>query len=275
MLLYKFVNLSCDASYDNFSLYKISKFKTFEEISIAIWLPDGINPVELTEEDVENGYIGYFMSEDESAVVAVMYVDVDGMSLEEYAEYLSAEAGAQFPGIMHTNAAPVARSRFAVSENHAENMIAMLAALPAGRMVVGSPQFDEAFIEDLRRSFGTPLKVAEGDSGETAHLKKVVEKIKGDLKASMDRGEDVAATLSDTFKELQKLGVYRFVLDRELAKLEQTDGVSDEDMDDFVKAANIMLEEKGLEPISLGRTARAILGEGEPAEDRPETEDQT
>ena len=197
----------------------------------------------------------------------------DGVSARE--TELSAAAGAQFPGIMHTNAAPVARSRFAVSENHAENMIAMLAALPAGRMIVGSPQFDEAFIEDLRRSFETPLKVAEDDSGETAHLKKVVEKIKGDLKAAMDRGEDVAATLTDTFKELQKLGVYRFVLDRELAKLEQTDGVTDTDMDDFVKAANIMLEEKGLEPISLGRIARTILGEGEHADDHAETEDQT
>ena len=69
-------------------------FYTFDEIAMKIWLPEGMYPVELTEEDQENGYIGYFMPEDESGAVAVVYVDVSGMSLEEYAEYLASEAGA-------------------------------------------------------------------------------------------------------------------------------------------------------------------------------------
>ncbi len=70
------------------------QFYTFDEIDIKIWIPDGINPTELTEEDTENGYIGYFMPDDESAAVAIMYVDVDGMTLEEYADYLTSEVGA-------------------------------------------------------------------------------------------------------------------------------------------------------------------------------------
>ncbi len=67
-------------------------FYTFDEIAIKIWMPEGLNPVELTEEDVEAGYIGYFQPEDESAAVAIMYVDVDGMTLEDYAAYLSDES---------------------------------------------------------------------------------------------------------------------------------------------------------------------------------------
>ena len=70
------------------------EFYTFDEIDMKIWLPEGMYPVELTEEDQENGYIGYFMTEDESGAVAVVYVDVNGMSLEEYGEYLASEAGA-------------------------------------------------------------------------------------------------------------------------------------------------------------------------------------
>ena len=70
------------------------EFYTFDEIDMKIWLPEGLNPVELTEEDRANGYIGYFMPEDESGAVAVVYVDVNGMSLEEYGEYLASEAGA-------------------------------------------------------------------------------------------------------------------------------------------------------------------------------------
>ncbi len=65
------------------------QFYTFDEIAIKIWLPDGINPVELSEEDKANGYIGYFMPEDQSCSVSVVYVDVQGMSLEDYAAQLS------------------------------------------------------------------------------------------------------------------------------------------------------------------------------------------
>jgi len=68
------------------------QFYTFDEIAVKIWLPDGMLPVELTEEDREKGYIGYFMPEDESAQMAVMYVDIKGMSLEEYAQELTSDS---------------------------------------------------------------------------------------------------------------------------------------------------------------------------------------
>ena len=70
------------------------QFHTFDEISVKIWIPDGMEAVELTEEDKAKGYIGYFRPADESAQMAVMYVDVKGMSLEDYAQYLSSEGGA-------------------------------------------------------------------------------------------------------------------------------------------------------------------------------------
>lgn len=67
------------------------QFYTFDEISVKIWLPDGMLPVELTEEDKANGYIGYFMPEDQSAQMAVVYLDTNGMSLDEYAQSLSSD----------------------------------------------------------------------------------------------------------------------------------------------------------------------------------------
>ena len=70
------------------------EFYTFDEVAVKIWLPEGMYPVELTEEEQEIGFIGYFMPEDESGAVSVVYVDVSGMSLEEYGEYLASEAGA-------------------------------------------------------------------------------------------------------------------------------------------------------------------------------------
>lgn len=64
------------------------QFYTFDEIAVKMWIPDGLNAVELTDEDKEAGYIGYFQPDDGSATVAVMYVDVQGMTLEDYAAKL-------------------------------------------------------------------------------------------------------------------------------------------------------------------------------------------
>jgi hypothetical protein len=61
---------------------------TFEQIAVAIFIPDGLAPAELPDES----YIGYFAAEDGSAV-AVQYVNVDGMDLETYAAALP-DAGA-------------------------------------------------------------------------------------------------------------------------------------------------------------------------------------
>ena len=71
------------------------QFYTFDEIAVKMWLPDGINPVELTDEDKENGYIGYFAADDQSAAVAVMYVDLGGMSLEDYSAQVAEVGGTE------------------------------------------------------------------------------------------------------------------------------------------------------------------------------------
>ena len=66
------------------------EFKTFDEISVKIWIPDTLQAVELSDDDRENGYIGYFA--DENSAVAVQYVDMNGMSLEEYEAALKEDA---------------------------------------------------------------------------------------------------------------------------------------------------------------------------------------
>ena len=63
-------------------------FYTFDEISVQIWVPAVLENIELGQEDVDAGYIGYFQAADGSAAVGVQYVNVDGMSLEDYAAAL-------------------------------------------------------------------------------------------------------------------------------------------------------------------------------------------
>lgn len=66
------------------------EFKTFDEISVKIWIPEVLQAAELSDEDRENGYIGYFASDD--AAVAVQYVNMEGMSLEEYEAQLKEDS---------------------------------------------------------------------------------------------------------------------------------------------------------------------------------------
>ena len=63
------------------------EFKTFDEISVKIWIPDVLKTVEGAEDR-----IGFYMTEDESAAVSVQYLDMNGMSLEEYEAALKEDA---------------------------------------------------------------------------------------------------------------------------------------------------------------------------------------
>ena len=67
-------------------------FVTFDEIAVKVFVPTGANAVELSDEDKANGYIGYFTDESGDAI-AVQYVNVDGMSLEDYKASLEGTEG--------------------------------------------------------------------------------------------------------------------------------------------------------------------------------------
>lgn len=67
-------------------------FVTLDEVAVQIWLPDTLKEVELTDEDREEGFIAYYETDEdaeEKAAVSVVYVDLDGMELEEYAKQLA------------------------------------------------------------------------------------------------------------------------------------------------------------------------------------------
>lgn len=81
-------------------------FVCFDEIDLMMWVPDAMPEVELSEEDTENGYIGYFQAEDESAAASVMYVDVNGLDLEGYKEELENTDGVENVEYVRINGAP-------------------------------------------------------------------------------------------------------------------------------------------------------------------------
>ena len=67
-------------------------FVTLEEIALKLYIPATFEQAELTDEDREAGYIAYFAM-GENMGVGIQYVDMSGMSLEEYAQRLTEEYG--------------------------------------------------------------------------------------------------------------------------------------------------------------------------------------
>ncbi len=65
-------------------------FYTFDQLSVAIWIPTGMVPAELPDDS----YIGYFVPEDGSeGAVAACYVDMNGADLDTYRDAVEQVGG--------------------------------------------------------------------------------------------------------------------------------------------------------------------------------------
>ena len=64
-------------------------FIRLDEVDAKIWIPDYLESITLSEEDVANGSIAMFMPEDESEMVYISYFDVNYLSLEAFQTQLS------------------------------------------------------------------------------------------------------------------------------------------------------------------------------------------
>ena len=70
----------------------LGDFVAFDEIALKMWVPSVFEAVELSDDDKAQGYIGYYLAADGSAITA-MYFNAGVSTLEEYKE-LVAQSGA-------------------------------------------------------------------------------------------------------------------------------------------------------------------------------------
>lgn len=63
------------------------EFVTLDDIGLKVWLPTALEEIELTDEDLEDGFIAYFMSEDETLSIGVT-VHEAGATFDDYIAYL-------------------------------------------------------------------------------------------------------------------------------------------------------------------------------------------
>ena len=140
----------------------------------------------------------------------------------------------------------------------AEEDIAKLIVAKPGQFFIPGV-YGQRFINSFKKSLEQPTIILEEDSEETKELKRQVIEIKADLKARMDAGEDISKIMEETENELRAMSAYQKDLTSELKALRLDDSVSDDEFEDYVKAANILLKERGMGEIKMPKIHQARL----------------
>ena len=151
-------------------------------------------------------------------------------------------------------------------------MLAHLLVVEPGEGFVGDSEsiyagFEKAFLKTL----DDPIIYDKDDSEYVKELKLGVQGLRQELKEIHDRGESIEKALIETRDQLQQLGLYRQELETQVLTMSE-DGMSQQDYDDLVKAANIMLEERGSKPLELPSTVKHAVRLGTLIRDNQEKE---
>lgn len=155
-----------------------------------------------------------------------------------------------------TNTTAAVKGKYAIFNHHCENEIACLLTIQPGEGLVGTPRYNGRFTKDFLESLDEPIVITAEDSPEDAELKRNMIETKKELKAAYDRGEDIEQIMLDTRKEYQKLSIFKMDMRQAINEYRKSEGVTDEDVEVYVQAANKMLEEKGIAPLNIGPITR-------------------
>lgn len=162
-------------------------------------------------------------------------------------------------GITNNTSQTEERPYYQIFDHSSENDIAGFLTMESGETLVGTPSYERWFVKDFLKSLETPIIVTKDDTPEQAALKREMIEVKIDLKARHDAGEDIAAIMTATHDEYQRLAEYKDTIWELLREARRNPDATDQDIEDFITAANVQLESKGIAPIELGPVTRHML----------------
>lgn len=141
--------------------------------------------------------------------------------------------------------------------NKAENVISALVTVKPGDPIIG---FD---LDNIKESFAQSLlnkiEFSDEDTIEEKKEKRLVQEAKKNLVAMIKEGGDLETILKEEYGNIMRMYNYRNDLQKELDSLRKK-GASVQEMDDYIKAANKILEDRGIEnPVRLSAKERFML----------------
>ena len=141
-----------------------------------------------------------------------------------------------------------------------DQLIAGLITIEPGESIVGNPEsYYRNFAEQFQASLLNPIRIEKDDDQYTRELKEAVKTTREELVARLKAGEDIVQIMTETRKQYQELGLYRNEL-KDIVRKNLSDGeISAAEYEDLVKAANIMLEDRGSKPLDLPETFKKYV----------------
>ena len=156
------------------------------------------------------------------------------------------------PNDLHIVKHPQKRKLF---KRTCDNQIAIMLSLDPTKMapfLIGKRRpYGDKFIKDFHDSLYDTYEPDPADTKEEAAVRQMVMDTRKELKAAMDRGEDIAKLMNATQEELDRLCQYQDTLKKELRAIDRDASISDEDFKDYLAAANKMLEKQGLKGLTM------------------------
>ena len=136
---------------------------------------------------------------------------------------------------------------------HSDRMIAHLLTAEFGGTVVGDSEsifkgFNKAFEESLKED----IVVNSDDTDEVKELKQAVLDARKEILSQIKEGNDAESVLVETRNQLLELTLYREDLEKEVLRLSQ-DGMTQEEYDELISAANQMLSDRGCKGVQMPR----------------------
>ena len=133
-----------------------------------------------------------------------------------------------------------------------ENEIAALIMAQPGEPLVGEPDYSN-MKQDFVNALIDKIEISEDDSEMDRELKQNVEELKKELAERVKNGEDIVEIFKEARRELRMSADYKQNLNEVVLEQLYDPDISDEDLEATMQAANKMLEDKGIEPISETR----------------------
>ena len=146
-----------------------------------------------------------------------------------------------------------------VFKTRPENEIAMLLTARPGDTILALCRYDDAFEAQFMSTLGHDLEVTEDDTPAHAELKRAMAETKKELAERIKNGEKLADILEETRSELRRLADYRRNMEKMVADAARNPENTEQDVADYLTAANKMLTDNGLKPIKSGIVRKNIL----------------
>lgn len=122
-----------------------------------------------------------------------------------------------------------------------------------------SEELFSEFNEQFEDSLSEEIVIEPEDSEDVRVLKAAIIDVRNDLIKRKNAGEDLAKIMIETRDQLIELATYREELEQQVEKLTADNELSEEDEEELIKAANTMLEDRGIKPFELPSVAKQYM----------------